>query len=83
MLQVARRGDQACDFLAAKHHRQGARHATGCILAISSPRPSVTSKKNFRPVIVALSVIGEVPCVDQVQLEAPQVLDRGGVGRAA
>ena len=34
---------------------------TGCILAISSPRSSVTSKKNFRPVIVALSVIGEVP----------------------
>ena len=48
---------------------------TGCILAISSPRPSVTSKKNFSPVIVALSVIGEVPLIDQVQLEAAQVLD--------
>jgi hypothetical protein len=33
---------------------------TGCILAISSPRSSVTSKKNFSPVRVALSVIGEV-----------------------
>ena len=33
----------------------------GCILAIKSIRPSVTSKKNFKPVIVALSVIGEVP----------------------
>ena len=34
---------------------------TGCILAINSPRSSVTSKKNFNPVSVALSVIGEVP----------------------
>jgi hypothetical protein len=34
---------------------------TGCILAISSPRSSVTSKKNFSPVMVALSVIGEAP----------------------
>ena len=34
---------------------------TGCILAISSRCPSVTSKKNFRPVRVALSVTGEVP----------------------
>ena len=42
----------------------------------------MTSKKNFSPVIVALSVIGEMPLIDQVQLEAPQVLDAGGVGRA-
>ena len=42
----------------------------------------MTSKKNFSPVIVALSVIGEVPLIDQVQLEAPQVFDGGGVGRA-
>ena len=34
---------------------------TGCILAISSPRPRVMSKKNFSPVSVALSVMGEVP----------------------
>jgi len=34
---------------------------TGCILAISSPRPSVMSKKNFSPVSVALSVMGEAP----------------------
>ncbi len=34
---------------------------TGCILDIKSMRPSVTSKKNFNSVIVALSVIGEVP----------------------
>jgi len=34
---------------------------TGCILAISSPRPSVMSKKNFRPVSVALIVMGDVP----------------------
>jgi hypothetical protein len=34
---------------------------TVLILDIKSPRPSVTSKKNFSPVIVAVSVIGEVP----------------------
>ena len=34
---------------------------TGRIFAINSPRSSVTSKKNFKPVIVALSVIGELP----------------------
>jgi hypothetical protein len=34
---------------------------TGFILAINSLRSSVTSKKNFNPVMVALSVIGEVP----------------------
>jgi hypothetical protein len=34
---------------------------TGCILAINSPRLSVTSKKNFRPEIVAFNVIGEAP----------------------
>jgi hypothetical protein len=34
---------------------------TGCMRTISSLRPSVVSKKNFRPVSVALSVIGEVP----------------------
>ena len=34
---------------------------TGCIFAISSPRSSVTSKKNFNPVIAALSDTGEVP----------------------
>jgi hypothetical protein len=31
---------------------------TGCILAINSPRSSVTPKKNFSPVRVAFSVIG-------------------------
>jgi hypothetical protein len=40
------------------------------------------SKKNFKPVSVALSVMGEVPVIDQVQLEVAQVLYRGGVGRA-
>ncbi len=34
---------------------------TGCIFAISSPCPSVTSKKNFRAVIAAFSDTGEVP----------------------
>ena len=34
---------------------------TGFIFAINSPRSSVTPKKNFSPVMVALSVIGEVP----------------------
>jgi hypothetical protein len=34
---------------------------TGFIFAIKSRRWSVTSKKNFNPVMVALSVIGEVP----------------------
>ncbi len=34
---------------------------TGRIFDISSARPRVTSKKNFSPVIVALSVIGETP----------------------
>ena len=34
---------------------------TGCIFAISSPRSSVTSKKNFNPVIAAFSDTGEVP----------------------
>jgi hypothetical protein len=34
---------------------------TGCSLATTSLRPSVVSKKNFNPVSVALSVIGEVP----------------------
>ncbi len=48
---------------------------TGCILAINSPRLSVMSKKNFSPVIVALIVIGAVPCVDQVKLEAAQIFD--------
>ena len=32
---------------------------TGLIPAISSPRPSVTSKRTFKPVMVALSVIGD------------------------
>jgi hypothetical protein len=35
--------------------------ATGCILTISSPWPSVTSKKNFRPLSVELMVGGDVP----------------------
>ena len=34
---------------------------TDCILDIRSLRPSVTSKKNVNPVMVALSEIGEVP----------------------
>jgi hypothetical protein len=35
---------------------------TGCILLVMSlPRSSVTSKKNFSPVMLALSVIGELP----------------------
>lgn len=34
---------------------------TGCILAISSMRPSVMSKKNFSPVSVALSDTGDEP----------------------
>jgi hypothetical protein len=34
---------------------------TGFIFAINSARSSVTSKKNLSPVIVALSVMGEVP----------------------
>ena len=34
---------------------------TGCILAINSPRSRVMSKKNFKPVSVALIVTGEVP----------------------
>jgi len=43
-------------------------------LAISSPWLSVTSKRNLTPEFVAFSVIG------QVHLEAPQILDAGGVG---
>jgi hypothetical protein len=35
---------------------------TALIIVINSPRPSVISKKNRRPVMVALSVIEEVPC---------------------
>ncbi len=34
---------------------------TGCILAISSGCPKVASNKNFSPVIVAFSVIAEIP----------------------
>jgi hypothetical protein len=34
---------------------------TGCMRAINSPRPRVVSKKNFKPVSVAFSVMGEVP----------------------
>jgi hypothetical protein len=34
---------------------------TGVILAIRSGSPTVNSKKNFSPVIVALSEIGEIP----------------------
>jgi hypothetical protein len=34
---------------------------TGDILAINSPRSSVTSEKNYKPVIAALSDTGEVP----------------------
>jgi hypothetical protein len=34
---------------------------TGFIFAINSLRSSVTSKKNFNPVIVTFRVIGEVP----------------------
>jgi len=34
---------------------------TGLIIAISSPRSSVISKKNLKPEIVALIVIDEVP----------------------
>ena len=34
---------------------------TGCIFTINSPRSSVTSKKNFSPVMAALSDTGEVP----------------------
>jgi hypothetical protein len=35
----------------------------------------VTSKKNFRPVIAALSDAGEDAVIDQVQLVAPQVFN--------
>ena len=34
---------------------------TECILAIKSARSSVISKKNFSPLIAALSETGEVP----------------------
>ena len=61
MLQVARRRDQRATSsrLNTTGNVRGTR--TGCIFAINSLRSSVTSKKNFNPVIVALSVIGEVP----------------------
>ena len=36
---------------------------TGCSLDIRSPRPCVTSKKHFRTESVALSVIGDLPCL--------------------
>ena len=41
------------------------------------------SKKNLRPVIVALIVMGDVPSIDHVQLKATKVLLGGGVGRPA
>jgi hypothetical protein len=34
---------------------------TGCIFAINSLRPTVMSKKNFNPLIAALSEPGEMP----------------------
>ena len=43
---------------------------TGCIRAINSTRPSVMSKKNSKPVNVALSVMGEGAGVNQMQLNA-------------
>ena len=34
---------------------------TDCILAIASGRPRVTSNRKFKPTMVALSVMGDVP----------------------
>ena len=61
VFQIARRRDQAGYLVPAQHHRQRARHLHRGILAISSPWSSVTSKKNFSPVIAALSDTGDVP----------------------
>ncbi len=41
------------------------RTRTGCILAITSFRARVASKKNLKPVIVAFRVIAEIPCFTQ------------------
>jgi hypothetical protein len=54
---------------------------TGCIRAISSSRPRVMSKKNFRPVSVALSVMGEVPASTRCSWKLRRSPYRGGVRR--
>ena len=48
-------------LVGAEHHGQLARDVNGLHLGQHLARSSVTSKKNFSPVMVALIVIGEVP----------------------
>ena len=59
--EVGRGGDQASDLLGAQDDRRLRGTATCVILSISSGQPSVMSKKNFSPVMVALMVTGPVP----------------------
>jgi hypothetical protein len=59
MLRVAASNDAASCTLSTTGTVRGS--FTGCMRAISSPRHRVMSKKNFSPVSVALSVMGEVP----------------------
>lgn len=58
VLQVAGGSQQPDDFVGSEHDRQNTRHVHR-ILAIRSASLRVTSKKNFSPLIAALSEVGE------------------------
>ena len=62
VLQVSGSGDQARDLLTDSTPPAACcGTCTGCILLVNSALVERASKKNFSPVIVALSEIGEMP----------------------
>jgi hypothetical protein len=79
MLQVGDGADQARDLIETEHHRRGLRdaHRTGLGQQLPAPLRDAEEELQSRERCVERDRRGAL--VDQMQLEQPEVLGRGGI----
>ena len=82
MLQVARRRNQAGNLVPTQHHRQGAGHSHGIHLGHQLALIERDLEEELQPRDRSIERYRRSAEIDQMQLVAPQILDRGRVGRA-
>lgn len=83
VLEVGDGPDQACDLLATEHHRQRLRHSHRTRLGHQLPATQRDAKEELQSRERRVQRDRRRAMVNQMQLEQPKILGRGGVRRTA
>ena len=81
VLEVGDGPDQAGDFISTEHHRQRLRHAHRTRLGHQLPVAKRDAEEELQPGQRRIERDRRRALIDQMQLEQPKILGRGGVRR--